>query len=62
MRTVGISVLGPAEGPFELGIESFDCVNVEDREAEYLLEGRKKAQQADDQLAWLVQAKDRESN
>ena len=60
VRTVGISVLGPGEGPFELGIESFECVNVEDREADYLLEGRKKAQQAEEQLAWLVQAREKD--
>lgn len=50
-------MLGPGEGPFELGIESFECVNVEDREAEYLLEGRRKAKQADQQLAYLLESK-----
>lgn len=59
---MGISVLGPGEGPFELGIESFECVNVEDREAEYLLQGRKKAQQADQQLSYLLESKEKEGS
>ncbi|GAA99396.1 hypothetical protein E5Q_06094 [Mixia osmundae IAM 14324] len=32
IRTVGISVLGPAEGDYELGIESFEAVNSNDAE------------------------------
>ena len=54
VRTVGISVLGPGEGPFELGIESFECVNIEDREADMLLEtGRKRALQEPD-IAYVM--------
>lgn len=47
-------MLGPGEGQFELGVESFDCVNVEDREAEYLSEGRRKALEADQGIAYVM--------
>lgn len=42
VRTIGISVLGPGEGPFELGVESFDCVNLEKGDEEELLAGRER--------------------
>ena len=55
VRTVGISVLGPGEGPFELGIESFDCVNVEGREeADYLLDENRKKQLAAADMAYVM--------
>lgn len=34
VRTVGISVLGPAEGRYELGVEAIDAVSVEPGELE----------------------------
>lgn len=54
VRTVGISVLGPGEGPFELGIESFECVNVEEKESDLLLdESRRKALESQ-QIAYVM--------
>jgi NADH dehydrogenase [ubiquinone] 1 alpha subcomplex assembly factor 1 len=40
IRTVGISILGPGQGDYELGIERIDCVNVleEDEEEKRRLE------------------------
>ena len=38
VRTIGISVLGPGEGEFELGLRSFECVNVEGEERDLLEE------------------------
>lgn len=42
VRTIGISVLGPGEGDFELGLQSFECVNVQGEERDELEEGRRK--------------------
>jgi NADH dehydrogenase [ubiquinone] 1 alpha subcomplex assembly factor 1 len=40
VRTVGISILGPGQGNYELGVERIDCVNVlaEDEEERKRLE------------------------
>jgi len=59
VRTVGISVLGPGEGPFELGIESFECVNVEDKESDLLLDDSRKKTLAAQQIAYVM-AKERQ--
>lgn len=47
-------MLGPGEGPFELGIESFDCVNVDESEADYLLESRRKRALQDPSIAFVM--------
>lgn len=40
VRTVGISVLGPLEGRYELGVERIDAVRLEGDEARRAREGR----------------------
>ncbi|KPV74036.1 uncharacterized protein RHOBADRAFT_45333 [Rhodotorula graminis WP1] len=40
VRTVGISVLGPLEGRYELGVERIDAVRLEGDEAQRAREGR----------------------
>ena len=56
VRTIGISVLGPGEGDFELGLRSFECVNVEVEERDELEEGRRRQaiQQGEGDLAYLM--------
>ena len=61
VRTVGISVLGPGEGPFELGIESFECVNVEARDADALLGNARKTLAQEPQAIAYVMSQGRNS-
>lgn len=57
VRTVGISVLGPGEGPFELGIESFECFNVDAPESDVLLDGPRRKPLAPPEVAYVMSKK-----
>ncbi|KAL7007241.1 hypothetical protein EMMF5_003080 [Cystobasidiomycetes sp. EMM_F5] len=60
VRTVGISILGPGEGPFELGIESIESINVESQDAESLLASGRKRELAEPSIAYVM-SKDKNS-